>query len=304
MNAIALAAVSLAAFLAAYFTYARFLQVRIFKLLPDETVPSRRFQDGIDFVPTRPAILFSHHFVSIAGLGPILGPAIGVIWGWLPAMLWVVFGTIFFGAVHDFGALVISLRSEGRPIGEIVRDTVGYRAGTLFMLIICFLLALAMGVFAYLVAVLFTSFYPESVLPVGCLMPIAVLTGYLIYRLRVPVTAATVLGLILMFGAIRIGLDYPVPLYRYFLDPEVGAAVSALTAAPLPGAAAEALREAGNAAGAQQVLAAADRARDCWIWILLAYAFLASVLPVWVLLQPRDYLNSFQLYAGMLLLVA
>ncbi len=302
MNAVLLCAVSIFCFLAAYFTYGRFLQRRIFRVRPDEPVPSRLREDGVDFVPTRPGILFGHHFVSIAGLGPILGPAIGVIWGWLPAVLWVLLGTIFFGAVHDLGTLIISMRSEGRPIGEIVRDTVGFRAGTLFMLIILFLLALAMGVFAYLVAVLFTSFYPEAVLPVAALMPIAVLIGYLIYRRNFSSWAATGLGLLLMFAAVGVGLRHPVHLYRIFLPAQTAALVNSLPGSGLPDAAASALAAEGNPEGAAAVRTAAGRSRDAWILILLGYSFLASVLPVWLLLQPRDYLNSFQLYLGMILI--
>lgn len=302
MNAVLLCAVSIFCFLAAYFTYGRFIQRRIFRVRPDEPVPSRLREDGVDFVPTRPGILFGHHFVSIAGLGPILGPAIGVIWGWLPAVLWVLLGTIFFGAVHDLGTLIISMRSEGRPIGEIVRDTVGFRAGTLFMLIILFLLALAMGVFAYLVAVLFTSFYPESVLPVAALMPIAVLIGYLIYRRNFPSWAATGLGLILMFAAVDLGLRHPVHLYRVFLPTRTAVLVDSLPGSGLPEPTAAALEEGGYRKDAALVRAAAGRARDAWILILLGYSFLASVLPVWLLLQPRDYLNSFQLYLGMILI--
>jgi len=301
MNALALGAVSILAFLAAYFTYARYLQGRIFQIRPDEPVPSRLQEDGVDFVPTRTGILFGHHFVSIAGLGPIMGPAIGVIWGWLPAVLWVVFGTIFFGAVHDLGTLVISLRSEGRPIGEVVRDTVGYRAGTLFMLIILFLIALAMGVFAYLVGVLFTYYYPQAVLPVVLLMPIAMLMGYLLYRRRLPVAAVTLLGLVLMFAAIQVGIEFPVPLHHLFLPGELLADSTVSSDGILPLELAGLLRGQGRAEDAARVLDAAARARDCWILILLGYCLAASVLPVWVLLQPRDYLNSFQLYAGMAL---
>ncbi|MCX6349063.1 MAG: hypothetical protein NTV79_06140 [Candidatus Aureabacteria bacterium] len=198
MQAILLALLSLGGFLAAYFIYGRYLRDKVFELLPDEKMPSREREDGIDFVPTRKGILFSHHFVSIAGLGPIMGPAIGIIWGWLPALLWVFFGTIFLGAVHDFGSLVISLRNEGRPIGELVRDFIHVRAGTLMMLIIFFLLALAMGVFDLIVAILFTDFYPVSVIPVFSLIPIAMLTGVLIYRVKLSPVAATLIGVVLM----------------------------------------------------------------------------------------------------------
>ncbi len=308
MSALFLSLISIVGFLLAYFFYARFLQEKIFRLDPDEKMPSRLREDGVDFVPTGRNILFSHHFVSIAGLGPIMGPAIGVIWGWLPAFLWVVFGTIFLGAVHDFGALIVSLRNEGRSIGEVVRDLIGYRAGTLFMLVIFFLLALAMGVFALIVAVLFTDFHPMAIIPVFSLIPIAILVGYLIYRKRIAPCLATLVGIFLMFAAIKLGLDYPVPIYQYFLSGPRRAQLTALDKAgtvtditrPLPAAAA--LVKAGEEEGAAAVKAARLKSIDIWIYILLFYAFAASVLPVWFLLQPRDYLNSYKLYIGLILL--
>jgi len=308
MNALFLASISIIGFLLAYFLYARFLQDKIFRLSPEEKLPSRERQDGIDFVPTRRGILFSHHFVSIAGLGPIMGPAIGVIWGWLPAFLWVFFGTIFLGAVHDFGALIISLRNEGRPIGEVVRDLIGFRAGTLMMLVIFFLLALAMGVFALIVAILFTDFHPVAIVPVFSLMPIAMLVGYLIYRRNVSPGIATVIGIVLMFMMIEVGLRYPVPIYQHFLPGRTRAEIETLHRAgevkdiTRPSDLAAALDEAGRPETARLVRASRLRSIDVWIYVLLIYSFFASVLPVWFLLQPRDYLNSYKLYIGLVLM--
>ncbi len=304
MNAFFLAAVSILGFLLAYFLYGRFLQVKIFRLLPGEKIPSREREDGIDFVPTRREILFSHHFVSIAGLGPILGPAIGVIWGWLPALLWVFFGTIFLGAVHDFGALVISLRNEGRSIGEVVRDLIGYRAGTLMMLVIFFLLALAMGVFAYLVAVLFTVFYPQAVIPVFALMPIAMGVGYLIYRRGTSPWLATVVGVVLMFAMIEVGLHYRVALYPSFLPPSARASLRSAGFFPTPAEAGAYFQDIDRPDWQAALGPAQGRAVTLWVFILLLYAFTASVLPVWFLLQPRDYLNSYQLYLALILMLA
>ena len=308
MSALFLAFISILGFLLAYFLYARFLQDKIFRLSPDEKIPSREREDGIDFVPTRRGILFSHHFVSIAGLGPIMGPAIGVIWGWLPAFLWVFFGTIFLGAVHDFGALIISLRNEGRPIGEVVRDLIGFRAGTLMMLVIFFLLALAMGVFALIVAILFTDFHPVAIIPVFSLMPIAMLVGYLIYRRNVAPSIATIIGLVLMFVMIQVGLQYPVPIYQYFLSPSLRAEIVKLHQSGQvgdithPAALAGFLEESGRDGPARAVRQARQSSIDIWIYILLLYSFLASVLPIWLLLQPRDYLNSYKLYIGLVLM--
>ena len=310
MSAIVLALISIVGFLLAYFLYARFLQEKIFRLRPDEKLPSREREDGIDFVPTRRGILFSHHFVSIAGLGPIMGPAIGVIWGWLPAFLWVFFGTIFLGAAHDFGALVISLRNEGRSIGEVVRDLIGFRAGTLFMLVIFFLLALAMGVFAMVIAVLFTDFHPMAIIPVFALIPIAMLVGYMMYKRNVAPVIATIIGVLLMFGMIEVGLRHPISIYPIFLSSELQSKIIGLEKSDIlpstvrPGPVAEYFSATGAEESARQIKTARIRSVDLWIYILLIYAFFASVLPVWFLLQPRDYLNSFKLYIGLILIYA
>jgi len=122
----------LGGYVIAYFTYGKFLGKKIFKLAADNVCPSHELEDNIDFVPTNKHILFGHHFTSIAGLGPIVGPAVAVIWGWVPAVLWVLFGSIFIGAVHDFGALVISLRHQGRSIGDLSADIINHRVRRYF----------------------------------------------------------------------------------------------------------------------------------------------------------------------------
>ncbi|MDP8247197.1 MAG: carbon starvation protein A [Candidatus Tritonobacter lacicola] len=257
MYALALASISIAGFFLAYVFYSKFLSGKLFPVLELRNLPSHELEDGIDYVPTRRSVLFGHHFVSIAGLGPIMGPAIAVIWGWLPAFLWVFFGAIFLGAVHDFGALYISLKSDGRSIGDVARDLIGLRAGTLFMVIIFFLLALAMGVFALIIATLLSEgYYPQAVIPVFSLMVIAMVIGTLVYKKGVGIFKATVFGVAAMFVMIYVGMLFPVT----------------------------------------------GISKDAWICILLVYAYFASSLPVWLLLQPRDYLNSFQLYAGVALM--
>jgi len=138
MNSLVLAVIMMVGYFVAYHTYGKFLARKIFKLNPEAVCPSTALQDNHDFVPTKKEILFGHHFTSISGLGPIVGPAIAIIWGWVPAVLWVFFGSIFFGAVHDFGALVISLRANGRSIGDLASDIVNRRVRTLFLLIIFF----------------------------------------------------------------------------------------------------------------------------------------------------------------------
>ena len=265
MSAVLIAVAAFVAYLAAYYTCGRRVASRLLGFEAERATPAQRYADGVDYVPSRRLVLFGHHFATIAGLGPIMGPAIAVIWGWLPALLWVIFGSIFMGAVHDLAALYLSLRHEGKSIGDITGNILGPRGRTLFLVLTFFLLALAMGAFAHVIGILFTSsFYPQAVIPVWALIGIAVLIGIMVYRWRVPLTPATLLGVGLMLAAVWWGADHPVT--------------------SLPGL--------------------GDLSLDRWVWILMAYALLASILPVWLLLQPRDYLNSFQLYIGMALLFA
>ena len=237
-----------------YRFYARHLGARIFQLDPSVATPAHAMNDGVDYVPCRRMVLFGHHYASIAGLAPMLGPAIAVIWGWLPGMLWVVLGTLFIGAVHDFGALVISMRHRGMSIGKVAEDLIGRRAKGIFLLIILFLICLVMGVFVRTVSGLFTvEFYPESVFPTFALIAIAMVIGWFVYKRGVSVVRLTVVGFVLMLVSIGVGLAIGRP----------------------------------------------DLTSEIWILILLVYAFAASILPVWSLLQPRDYLNSWLLYLGL-----
>ena len=162
----------------AYRYYARHLAARLFELDGSRRTPAHVLRDDVDYVPTHRLLVFGHHYASITGLSPMLGPAVAVIWGWLPATLWVVFGAVLVGAVHDFGALVVSLRARGASIGKVTESLVGRRGKTLFHLVIFFLIALAMGVFVHIIATLFSpDFYPESVLPSGVLIAIALGAG-------------------------------------------------------------------------------------------------------------------------------
>jgi carbon starvation protein len=263
MNSLFLVVITLVLFFASYLTYGRFLSRRLFALDPKRKTPAVQLNDGFDYVPSRKEVLFGHHFASIAGLGPVMGPAIAVIWGWLPALLWVILGSIFIGGVHDLASLTVSLRHQGRSIGDVSRQLIGKRAWILFLLIIYFLLSLAMGVFVYIIAVLFTvgeggeRMYPEAVIPIVSLMGIAVVVGYLIYRRGMKILTATLIGLLLTLFFLFVGINHPL----LFIS------------------------------------------GGSWVFILLGYAFLASVLPVWLLLQPRDYLNSFLLYLGLILIL-
>ncbi|UCG32597.1 MAG: carbon starvation protein A [Phycisphaerales bacterium] len=309
-----------------YKVYGRFLARRVLGFEAGRKTPAVVQEDGRDFVPTHPAILFGHHFASIAGLGPIVGPAIAVFWGWLPALLWVLIGSIFMGGVHDMCALYASLRHHARTIGDLTNDIIGPRARILFLLVIFFLLAMAMGVFALLMSTLFTDLSPQAVVPTFSLIAIAVVIGLLTYRRGWKLAPVTALGVCLMFAATFAGLYVPVPLYKAYVADEptrdllatddelpgahgVRAPNAKATAAVLDSQAARA-EEQGQPEQAslytqasQHVRAAAARAKDTWTYVLLVYAFAASVIPVWLLLQPRDYINSYQLYIGSGLLV-
>ena len=228
---------------------------------------SRQLRDDVDFVPTPKGVIFGHHFTSIAGTGPIVGPAIAVFWGWLPALLWVVFGSIFIGAVHDFGALVVSLRNRGQTVGDVAGRMISPRARVLFLLILFFSLAIVIGIFGLVIAVIFAR-YPESVLSVWIAMPVAVFVGMLVYRRGVGLLWPSLVALALLYAAVFIG-TYWLPITM----PSVAA---------------------WGAFGTPVVL---------WTGILLIYCFIASVLPVWVLLQPRDFINSHQLLVAMGLVV-
>ena len=263
MSPAVMAIVVLSLYLTFYHFYAKgILGRKVFGLDDSHITPAHAMHDGIDYVPTNKYILFGHHYASIAGLAPMLGPAIAVIWGWLPALCWVVFGTLLIGAVHDFSALVLSSRHQGESVGSIAKDVISPRARLLFLLVIFFLVALAMGVFVLVISGLFAApdatniaktAHPEAVFPTYSLMLIAMVIGFLVYKKNLPVWPLIALGFIAMLATTWWGLDHPVTGFT---------------------------------------------AKD-WTWSLLMYAFLASVLPVWLLLQPRDFLNSLLLYLAL-----
>jgi len=282
VSAIALLVVGVFAFLTGYQVYSRYLAKRIYRLDPDFVTPAHEFEDGVDYLPTNRHVLFGHHFTSVAGAAPIVGPAIAVIWGWLPAFLWVVLGTVFAGAVHDFGALWISTRHKGNSIGALTEQIVGARARVLFLLIIFFLLLLVNAVFAVVIANLFVA-NPGAVLPVWGSLVVAVIVGLLIYRTGVGILWPSLAALAILYLLIWLGQYVPFTLPDVF-----GFA---------PGAAQ--IEAAGGDLAAAQVAAHTDGMRAGWVIILFVYAFFASVLPVWLLLQPRDYVNSHQLFVAL-----
>ncbi|MGC9471496.1 MAG: carbon starvation CstA family protein [Bacteroidales bacterium] len=177
MNSFLLVVLALAGYIVAYHTYGKWLGSKIFRLSDTTPMPSHELHDGVDFVPARKHILFGHHFTTIAGLGPIVGPAIGIIWGWLPAFIWVFAGSIFMGAVHDFSTLVISARHQGKSLGELTGDLISPSARYAFQFIMQFLLFIVLSVFVMIEGVLF-GMYPESVIPVWLQIPIAVWLGW------------------------------------------------------------------------------------------------------------------------------
>ncbi len=261
MDALVLCIVVYVGFIVAYYTYGRFLGSKLFNLSKKALTPAHEINDGIDYVPTRKEILFGHHFTSIAGTGPIVGPAIGVIWGWVPALIWVFLGSIVMGAVHDMGALVISARNKGKSIGEITSDIVSPTSRLLFLLVIFFCLVIVVSIFALIIGILFTM-YPTAVFPIWMEIPIAVTLGYLIYKKKGNVTLLSIGALIVMYITVIIGTSLPIKI-------------------------------PGIIAGSPLVT---------WLIILLGYAYIASVLPVQTLLQPRDYINAHQLFFALLLL--
>ncbi len=267
MSPAVMAIVVLSLYLTFYQFYAkRILGKKVFGLDDGNTTPAHTMSDGIDYVPTNKYILFGHHYASIAGLAPMLGPAIAVIWGWLPALCWVVFGTLLIGAVHDFSALVLSARHKGESVGSIAKDVISPRTRLLFLLVIFFLVALAMGVFVLVISGLFAApdaaniaatAHPEAVFPTYSLMLIAMVIGFLVYKKNMLVWPLIAAGFVAMLVTTWWGLDHPITGFT---------------------------------------------AKD-WTWSLLVYAFLASILPVWLLLQPRDFLNSLLLYLALAMML-
>ena len=259
MNAAVVCAFGLLAFALAYRYYSRHLAKRMFDLRADEPVPARDKEDGVDFVPTAKSVLFGHHYASIAGAAPIIGPAIAVVWGWVPALMWVVFGTIFMGAMHDFSTLVLSIRHGGRSVGQISADIIAPRVRTLFLLVIFFLIFIVIAVFAKAIATLFIA-KPGTVIPINFEIVIAIAIGWLCYKRKTKLLIPSVLALLALYGMVYVGVKVPVSLAS---------------------------------------IVGEDNQSVTWIVLLLAYSFVASTLPVWTLLQPRDYINSHQLMVGL-----
>ncbi|MEP3482581.1 MAG: carbon starvation protein A [Fuerstiella sp.] len=277
MLTLGVAVFSFIGFIVAYHTYGRWLSKKIFRLDDSAVVPSIELQDDVDFVPTKRQIIFGHHFTSIAGTGPIVGPAIAVFWGWLPALLWVFFGSIFIGAVHDFGALVVSLRNRGQTVGEVAGRLISKRARLLFLLILFLALTIVLAIFGLVIAVIF-QIYPESVLGTWVSLPLALMIGVYVHKKGGGLVVPAIAALVAIYACIALG--------SYALPVDISAPV----------------------AWVNDTLQLGDdsflNVVTMWTLILLVYCFFASVMPVWMMLQPRDYINSQQLFIALALLMA
>jgi len=247
INGLTLIIVSSLLFFAGYMIYGRYLAKK-FGLDDTQQTPAYTLRDGVDYVPTKPIVLLGHHFASIAGAAPIIGPITAAVFGWGPVYLWIIIGGIFMGAVHDFAALIASVRHKAQSIGKVIEEQIGPFGKKLFLIFAWSTLILVLAAFLVIVARTFAA-QPEVATASALFILLALVFGVAIYRLKLNLLAGTVIGVILLLLCVYLGLHFPLQL--------------------------------GTAP---------------WIWILMAYIFIASVVPVWVLLQPRDYLNSFLLY--------
>ncbi len=235
-------------FIAAYKFYGDYLSKKL-EVDDDNLTPSHKLRDGVDYVPAKRPVLFGHHFASIAGVGPIVGPVLAVAFGWVPVYLWIIVGSIFLGGVHDFSAMMASIRHKGKTIGIIIESYIGASAKNLFLIFTWATLILVIAVFAIIIADTFVSIPTAGTSSILFIFA-ALVFGILLNRFNLPLWIATVIGIGLLILSVWLGQIYPVNLIK-----------------------------------------------ELWILILFLYVFLASVIPVWLLLQPRDYLNSFFLYA-------
>ena len=258
MNAIVLILAAIAIFVVAYLTYGKWL-AKQWGIDPTRTTPAHELEDGVDYVPAKTPVLLGHHFASIAGAGPINGPIQAAFFGWVPVFLWIVIGGIFFGAVHDFSALFVSIRHKGLSIGAVIEENIGKKCKTLFTVFAWLVLLLVVAAFGDIVASSFTcSVGADGVLNTAngsvatasmLFIPLAIVFGFIVYRKNAPLLVSTIVGVIFLAIAIAVGIMFPINLPKTF-----------------------------------------------WLAFVAVYIVVASVAPVWILLQPRDYLNSFLLY--------
>lgn len=254
MNTLVLLLFGVVWFIFAYYWYGNVIKNKVLKSNDDTATPAHTKKDGIDFVPTKPQILFGHHFSSIAGAGPIVGPIIAYsFFGWVPALIWVLVGSVFLGAVHDYTSLVVSIRNGGISIVEVAEKTVSKNARTIFGIFVWLTLVLVQAVFADLTAKTLTE-QPEIAMPTIGLIFLAAIFGTLVYKKNVNIVFPTIISLIIIGILTALGESIPI-LLPY----------------------------------------------DTWLIIIIFYSFVAAILPVWILLQPRDYLSMYILIAGLTL---
>ena len=243
--------VGIVVYIALYFTYGRKLERDVVKASDANATPASRLYDGVDYVPAKTPVLFGHHFASVAGAAPIIGPVIAMAWGWVPALAWIWFGNIFVGAVHDYLAIMASVRYDGKSIQFVASDLITKRTGKLFYWLVFMILILLVGAFG---AVLGNMFVGDASVPSSYLLTLvaALILGVLIYRVKMNFTLATIIGIGMLVAAIFGGIAFPIVA-----------------------------------------------SKDVWFLIMFFYIIIASAIPVNVLLQPRDYLNSWLLYLGL-----
>jgi carbon starvation protein len=238
---------------ALYLVYGRKMESEVVKADNSIQTPAHRLNDGVDYVPTRTSVLFGHHFASVAGAAPIVGPVVAMAWGWVPALAWVWFGNIFIGAVHDYLAVMASVRYDGKSIQFVASDLINKRTGYLFYILVFFLLVLVVAAFA---AVLGGMFMSNGGIPAAAtyLLVAAVIQGYLMYKTKIPFAVSTVIGIVMLILVIFLAGRFPL-----------------------------------------------EASRDFWFLAMFFYIIIAAALPVQLLLQPRDYLNAWLLYVGLIL---
>ncbi|HUW58434.1 MAG TPA: carbon starvation CstA family protein [Planctomycetota bacterium] len=282
MSALIPAGIGVAALALGYLVYSR-LVTRWLGFPQDAKMPSEELYDGVDYVPAKhPSVLFGHHFASIAGAAPILGPVIACyVWGWVPALLWIVIGGIFFGALHDYFALSYSVVNKGRSICDLSGSMLGKAAKICFSVFVFLALVLVVAVFAAVAANTLVK-SPEVVIPTFGLILVAVVIGVLMYHTKLNWWVTSIIGLALLAGLLVAGYYFPVSLTD-------GAVPEKAVALVVPGKLCPSL-----------LCDSPQQAARAWTVILLAYSFIASVLPVWLLLQPRDHLSTGILFFGML----
>ncbi len=251
MSAALLMIVALVSMLIGYIFYGRYVAKKL-DLDPKRTTPAHTKQDGVDYVPTKAPVLMGHHFASIAGAAPILGPIIAAVFGWIPVLIWILIGSIFLGGVHDFSSLIASIRHGGKTIGEVIEEHIGSAGKRLFLVFAWSVLVLVIAVFADAVAKVFVK-EPATATASLLFIVLAIVFGLSIYRFKAPLWLSSVIGVALLFGCVVIGVRFPI-----------------------------------------------TQSYDVWKVVLFVYVFFAAVAPVWILLQPRDYLSSFLLYSILL----